>query len=92
MNGRRRESHDADRGHRRRDGPGAFAGGINTDRASMRGDEPGVNDFQPLGLEEVLQARQRIIAQMLVVDGVPLASNDAGEVVVLGDEHPVVVE
>src|SRR5690242_20177977 len=48
------------------------ARGIDPDRAAVGRDRARVEDFEPVHLQQVRQAVERIVAQMLVIDGVVL--------------------
>ena len=64
----------------------------------MRNEPPCVVDLatvrrpEPVLLEQLVEAVRVEEPQMLVVDRVPLAAHHARKVVVLRDQHPVVVE
>src|SRR5947209_1100657 len=48
------------------------ARGIDTDRAAVGGDQAGVEHFEPVHRKQMREARERVVAQMLVIDGVVL--------------------
>ena len=45
---------------------------INADRSAMARDRPRMEHFEAVHFQQVLEARQRIVAQMLVIDRVVL--------------------
>ena len=53
-------------------GARAAARGVDADRAAVTGDRPRVEHFQAVHLQQLLQARHRIVAQVLVIDRVVL--------------------
>ena len=74
-------------------GVAAAARGIDADRAAMARDRPGVEDFEIVHLQKVLEAGQRIVAQVLMVDRVVLQRvEQADEIMRFGDEYAAVLE
>jgi hypothetical protein len=66
--------------------------GEHPERAAVRRDPLPLPAPEPVRLKESVEAVRIVEPQMLVVDGVPLAVHDRGEVVVLGDQDAVVGE
>ncbi len=73
--------------------PLPLAGGIDPNRAAVRGNALGVKDLQTMLFQQGLQTVQRVVAQVLVINRVVLQRLDKGhEIVRLRNKHAIVVE